>query len=926
MRFVPALCFFLALVTAVSASPLDDVAVHAAQYERGETSFLQLKVLLVESRDELMRSVERDLVQVNPDDEHFRGWPKEAAERILGEPTRVEQWVWIENLQESRFVVEGQPAWDRVLFDGEKLEVRVRAFPHAIEQGNQLLPFYWIDFDTTLKTSEPDVDVLAELEALRVMFSLYQQTGQGLPDIAKKAVGFERSFHDRDFSAASCEASLSELFKQSLQAEERLIWRGLLYQGADGALWLQVDERQNENWHGLDSWVEVNVNYPYHDVRGVDRESFKTRPASELLALWKQHVAALEQNGPSDSGFARRVSEVNALGNVLSEKANDVADPFTVEQWQAELESAFDAYTTGFSKTLVREKNVHIALLSMNQTRSNSYCQPEHQECGFSDRCENAQCVLDPSRGPPEPEFEPPEFVEPVPPIELPAPVSEPVGSAPTENPSLSPTPSGSPAASPTPSVEPSASPSPSPSASPSPSPSAEPSSLPSPFPSPSPAANLSAPRLFTGFLTLSVPEEPVSCNANQVFNPEFGHCTCSAGFFDCDGDWINGCESTVQCRECQADADCALARCDGDYSTVRFVCRSGEAFQEQVAAAEFGAFCREGVARDEFGAWVSAWGEGFESFDRFKQDAWNETENQWCQQEFESARLERLALQESLNDEFLTWFFSEFVDENARDFESHGRSVHAVFDALQSVNSELARSMGCLKMTELPAEFKPVSVSFDSLGGDVTIWEEVKTDEEFGEGKTPVISPYVKMWFFPPKEEFKKIFTEKVKENFVGPTPSEIQFIRQDEQAMAKIRSIANAFGGDARIVLEVRDGDEVVLRNYNVINERDVMKVSFVDEAPPDAKVTLVIEFDFLYSMMETIIKDLEGARTQGPWWEDQSERPHEFNEDLIPIRMFLGLVAGIFTGDIQVQPVDQLPAVISVISELMQVMPKQ
>lgn len=509
-----------------------------------------------------------------------------------------------------------------------------------------------------------------------------------------------------------------------------------------------------------------------------------------------------------------------------------------------------------------------------------------------------------------------------------PAPAQQPQESLPTPD---TPQPTGVPEPTATPTKQPTPSPGqPKEDATPSPQPPApEQPPLPEPTPEPTraPKAETRALSPFSGLVTGSQENAcaEVHCSVNQFCNPEKGQCNCAQGFWDCDGDWLNGCESTSQCKPCSKDSDCALPRCSEDkHRAVNFMCKAGEPREEERGRANIGAACvTKSSGEQELHFWIGAWGKNLDEFDALKQQAHSEMSDEWCKEELAVRTTERLELQKSLNDDFTQWFFKLFVERDVADFEEHARSFWGVYDAFQRVNGDLARTMSCLGQTKLPEGLTPVKTSFNSPIGKIDLWEEVKTSSAFGK-PVSVLTPYMKLWIFPTKEQFKDLFRQKIREEHAGPTPAELAQMRRDPKAMEMIRKVSDAFGGEAKILFEVRDGSDVIIRNLNTVNPSDLVKAEFVDSPPGDVDVTLAVDYDFLYATMEDIIKELEGGRIQQPWWEEQ--RPFRIDEAIIPIKMFGRLSSAVFSGKVRVEPFWELPKIIGLMGEMGSLFAKQ
>ncbi|MDO8627260.1 MAG: hypothetical protein Q7K42_02240, partial [Candidatus Diapherotrites archaeon] len=329
---------------------------------------------------------------------------------------------------------------------------------------------------------------------------------------------------------------------------------------------------------------------------------------------------------------------------------------------------------------------------------------------------------------------------------------------------------------------------------------------------------------LLTGFVSLaddSQNENPqeirscdnVQCNSNQFCDPKQGWCSCNPGWFECDGDWLNGCESNKQCKQCEKDSDCAQPRCSESLrEKVIFQCKQSDSWEETNSQFEFGAFCGKNTSgKTQTGVWFSAWGKGFERFDEFKQSANSELNENWCEKDLQDAVAERVELQNSLNSSFTDWFFSEFVAKNPNKFRVHEESIRFVYESFLKNSEKTARALNCLGRADWPTEAQPIeSFVFESPNGRVEFSEKFSETDFFSEGKQQklkVLGPYMKMWVFPNKEQFKEIFKTEFKKNAQGPSPAEIEMMRKDEKLKGLVDRISDRFGGKANIFIELSE-----------------------------------------------------------------------------------------------------------------------
>jgi hypothetical protein len=410
-------------------------------------------------------------------------------------------------------------------------------------------------------------------------------------------------------------------------------------------------------------------------------------------------------------------------------------------------------------------------------------------------------------------------------------------------------------------------------------------------------------------------------CNVNQFCNGEW--CECEQGWFECDGDWQNGCESQIECAGCQSDADCAASRCNGD-NIETFQCVQGEGWEEMRAGFEFGTGCSFKQGRTDYFAWFNGWGENFDELNDLKMQAQSGMQDDWCERELEWGLQARAELEESFNEDFIEWYFTDIVEKNPGEFDLHMRALGGAYWSLVETNRRIAENMGCVGMEEWP-EMTPIQVEWETPYGKVEIWEEFIETSYFGE-RMQVLTPYAKWWVFPPKEMFKEIIREEFAGGKMdeegGPSPREREQIRQDENFMGIINSISERFGGELDLVFEISDEDESVVGLHMQINPDIIMQMNPVIDYTGERDVTLKADFDFFYDMISSMQKG-QAQHTERPHWDDRPRIDEDIGGAVEGINMFMKILGGMVGGDITVDPASAWTDIIFTFREIFQLM---
>ncbi|MBD3252521.1 hypothetical protein GF386_02215 [Candidatus Pacearchaeota archaeon] len=216
-----------------------------------------------------------------------------------------------------------------------------------------------------------------------------------------------------------------------------------------------------------------------------------------------------------------------------------------------------------------------------------------------------------------------------------------------------------------------------------------------------------------------------------------------------------------------------------------------------------------------------------------------------------------------------------------------------------------MAKRMECLGIYDINEimDYDKINISYESEYGSIEFWEEVEPVKvEDMEKDTVIISPYMKLWIFPPKEflryEFKKAMEKgsfpgppNEREDETGPSEKEKQEIKKDEGFMRKLRKITDKYGGSLEASVQLKDyetGEMVFNINVN-INPEDIlyMKPSFPEEGK---EVTATVNFEDVYELVLFVERDMKEVHKETPPWIDDKKTAGEtINEVINGIKIF-------------------------------------
>ncbi len=334
---------------------------------------------------------------------------------------------------------------------------------------------------------------------------------------------------------------------------------------------------------------------------------------------------------------------------------------------------------------------------------------------------------------------------------------------------------------------------------------------------------------------------------------------------------------------------------------------------KEEVATFSLRGECRTSQGKTE--GHIHFGGGGlFEEVSLLKKEYFDKGNEDWCKWELENVIKQRKEIEKGFNQEFAKWFFEKYLANSANDWEQHVSGIFELYWKNVEISREMARTMLCLEKYDIDEimDYEIKEFKYESDYGSIEYWEEVKEVriENFDE-EVRIISPYMKIWIFPPKEfiiyemkesmkkqEFPGSPEEKMeRKNEDGLTEREKEEIRNDRGFMNKIRKISDKYGGSFDGSVQIIDSGNIIFNIYVNINEEDILKIKpMLPEEVPEKDVTVKIDFEKIYELIEISEKDMKGAHIESPPWDRKPQVVQSVKNVFNGMKMFfkvLGIV---------------------------------
>ena len=402
-------------------------------------------------------------------------------------------------------------------------------------------------------------------------------------------------------------------------------------------------------------------------------------------------------------------------------------------------------------------------------------------------------------------------------------------------------------------------------------------------------------------------------CGANQYCDEQRGNCQCVEGFSNCDGVWWDCEAETTECAPCTSNEDCAEPVCAqwNGATVLSFGCFKGSTWEEEKGALSFSGGCTS-FPTGQVESWIhfDTWGEPFDELNAYRNEIEESLGSEWCIQEKENALRQRAEIEHSLNDpEFMENIFAQLLTEDTEEWETHTEAIHNMYWNIVDNTRQLARSSQCLG-EEFPT-LTPLTLSYEFEAGSIEMYEELAFADEF---EREVLTPYMKLGIFPPKELIKQELRIAAEQGYfpgdeegqTGPSAQDLEEMRASPEAMEYIKELTAEYeDGSLDTKITIVDEDESIFIIDMSISEENLIQMKPVSSYEKEADITIEINFEFVYGLISEMEKD---PRIEHPEWVEDSFQ--ENVGDIVNGGLVIAKITGGFaTGDISVSPISEV-----------------
>jgi len=376
----------LVLIVPVISAGVDDqirkLTNYAEDYEIGNIDYIRLLVYISSVRNELNE-------ELGVVDRGEGGVLKQDQIReILGDPTDETRWAWVEREQRERRLSEPVPVWEKTVFDGKKIQMRLNAWPsiyiprdfyddddyydddyddeyfdddddghddfdderdrrrdgkerrdrdYENEEDKEEELVYHLNFNIEFKRPEDQLDIEGKIEEIKKLAENFNlnPSRENAEKLAKESVNAERTF-ENNFRQGSlmCEEIMNDIFgSENKRQTQRTLQQEIdFFQGDDFDVIANLDMCDDCSWRwiGLNIWV--NSRYGGGPGEGDEFEDFdrnNERYSNYNSNDFKREIRkVIEEIRASLENGNIKINKYNnrlrQLNDAWSEKSNDV--------------------------------------------------------------------------------------------------------------------------------------------------------------------------------------------------------------------------------------------------------------------------------------------------------------------------------------------------------------------------------------------------------------------------------------------------------------------------------------------------------------------------------------------------------------------------------------------------------------------------
>ncbi|MBR9703787.1 hypothetical protein GOV12_00110, partial [Candidatus Pacearchaeota archaeon] len=332
---------------------------YAEEYETGNINYPQLLVYTSSVREAL----NKELGSVSRE---YGGLIKEdQIENVLGEPTKTTRWVWVEKEHREIRMDEPVPVWEKIVFDGNKIQIRFEVFPSIFKKGiysedyeefddgeverkkrfEENLDFnsdgvaliYRIHFNVEFKRPQEQLDISGKINDITSLGEIFNNdpSQSNAENLAKESVNAERLFENYvRQGGGDCTEVMNRVFgsENKRETQKLNVQEVYFHYGDNYEALIRVDMCGSCEWSYINLDMRIQGRGPgfkhggdrgnENDLRGKYKGLSWSEYETKTRELINSAKSSMESND-MDAAF-RTVSEIRAISQAWNEISNNV--------------------------------------------------------------------------------------------------------------------------------------------------------------------------------------------------------------------------------------------------------------------------------------------------------------------------------------------------------------------------------------------------------------------------------------------------------------------------------------------------------------------------------------------------------------------------------------------------------------------------
>ena len=194
---------------------------YAEDYETGNINYAQLSVYVSAVRqglNEILGAAGREEGGLLKEDQ---------LKPVLGNPNQETEWVWVENEERETKLENPVPVWEKIVFDGKKIQIRLNAFPSIFKKDDVESLIYRLQFRIEFKKPKEQFIMLDRISTITELAKSFSSnpSDENAESLAKESVNAEKAFESffRQ-SGEKCEDVMGNIFgTENMRADQKLL-------------------------------------------------------------------------------------------------------------------------------------------------------------------------------------------------------------------------------------------------------------------------------------------------------------------------------------------------------------------------------------------------------------------------------------------------------------------------------------------------------------------------------------------------------------------------------------------------------------------------------------------------------------------------------------------------------------------------------